>query len=172
MTNPLLARTALLGRRAVCTGYVIPPFGDPGPCGAREGELHRLGCDHERCTVCSGQFLYCDCPEEFEERKRVPFFDLWPHSHCARCDAPHPEMFHVADEAWKFYVLSLGEGDKFLCVDCFIFIAELTDGSALLRHQLTKQAEPGNAKGRTKINIVEEGRERQPQRTSKPAYNG
>ena len=62
-------------------------------CGAREGELHEFGCDYERCTKCSGQFIFCDCrcakcggqfllcdcPGKFK-RKRVPFFRLSLHS--------------------------------------------------------------------------------------------
>lgn len=118
---------------ATCPGFVIDPDLGPGPCGAQEGQLHRLGCDKERCTQCSGQFLYCDCPEPYEQRERVPFFDTLGWLHCHRCDMTSPKMFHVADEAWKFYVLDLGDGDKYLCVDCFNVIAELRDGGACLR---------------------------------------
>jgi hypothetical protein len=123
-------------KRAIdwCNGEIIhPELSEPGPCCAQEGELHRLGCPYERCTQCGDQFLYCDCPEPFEERKRVPYFRVWGHQHCARCDRPWPEFFAVADEAWQFYVLSLGHGDMMLCVDCFNLIAELTDGGACLR---------------------------------------
>jgi hypothetical protein len=63
----------------------------------------------------------------------VPYFRVWGHQHCARCDRPWPKFFDVADEAWQFYVLSLGHGDMMLCVDCFNLIAELTDGGACLR---------------------------------------
>jgi hypothetical protein len=116
--------------RAVCNGNVC---GDaPGPCGAKEGELHRFGCNNERCTKCSQQFLYCDCPEDFSKRTRVPYFELaW--QRCERCGEPWPDFFDVPDDVWQRYVISLGDGDKMLCICCFNLIAELTDGSAYAR---------------------------------------
>src|SRR5271166_4017769 len=98
---------------ARCNGNVYGVA--PGPCGAREGELHRLGCPYECCTKCSGQFLYCDCPEDYSERKRVPYFRLhW--QRCERCGAPWPDFFDVPNDVWQHYILSLGSGEKMLCV--------------------------------------------------------
>lgn len=34
-------------------------------CGARKGHYHHYGCDVERCPVCHGQFIGCDCDIEF-----------------------------------------------------------------------------------------------------------
>jgi hypothetical protein len=33
-------------------------------CGAKEGELHHLGCDMERCPFCGHQLLSCHCMYE------------------------------------------------------------------------------------------------------------
>jgi hypothetical protein len=33
-------------------------------CGVREGHYHDPGCDMERCPICDGQLISCDCPEE------------------------------------------------------------------------------------------------------------
>jgi hypothetical protein len=127
-------------RLHTCNGSIIDPDLEPGLCGAREGQLHRLGCQYERCTECGRQSLYCDCPDDVRvARERVPYFHIGWHLHCARCDAPFPEFFHVADEAWGFYILRLGVTDKhgardqLLCVDCFRLIARLTDGGPMLR---------------------------------------
>lgn len=32
-----------------------------GDCGAKEGQLHRLGCDMEKCPFCGNQLISCDC---------------------------------------------------------------------------------------------------------------
>ena len=33
-------------------------------CGCKEGELHDLGCDMERCPFCGGQLITCGCRYE------------------------------------------------------------------------------------------------------------
>ena len=30
-------------------------------CGAIKGQLHVFGCDVERCPVCGGQVIFCEC---------------------------------------------------------------------------------------------------------------
>lgn len=30
-------------------------------CGAHEGEIHKFGCDVEKCPFCGGQLISCDC---------------------------------------------------------------------------------------------------------------
>ena len=36
-------------------------------CGAMVGGIHHWGCDAERCPVCGGQMIGCECEEVFIE---------------------------------------------------------------------------------------------------------
>lgn len=60
-------------------------------CGVKPGELHKPGCDVERCPVCGGQALQClrTCPhchetiagcndEAIETKDLVPWSGEWP----------------------------------------------------------------------------------------------
>lgn len=40
-------------------------------CGVSKGQLHVPGCDAERCPVCGGQVIYCECEEENSFRFEV-----------------------------------------------------------------------------------------------------
>ena len=54
-------------------------------CGAKPGDLHQHGCDTERCAMCGGQSLTCDCvyeingmPPEFLERDHPGVYNKGP----------------------------------------------------------------------------------------------
>lgn len=45
-------------------------------CGAKVGRCHKAGCDVERCSVCKGQRLGCDC--KGHSRKASKWTGFWP----------------------------------------------------------------------------------------------
>jgi hypothetical protein len=45
-------------------------------CNAKPGEIHQDGCDVERCSVCGGQRLGCDC--KGHDKQFAHWTGIWP----------------------------------------------------------------------------------------------
>lgn len=46
-------------------------------CGVKPGQPHEVGCDIERCSICGGQIISCDCSDEEIEENHDPLFARW-----------------------------------------------------------------------------------------------
>ena len=119
-----------------------------GDCGAKEGQLHILGCDMERCPFCGGQLFgicLCECVyerleklgidvsdkervEEFLSGKRIPYIS-YPNL-CARCGTLWPEMFRVPDAEWEHYIEPRMR-QEMLCRSCYKQIKAWIDAEGL-----------------------------------------
>lgn len=47
-------------------------------CAAKPGQKHQINCDVERCSVCGGQRLQCDCKRH--DRAFARWTGFWPGS--------------------------------------------------------------------------------------------
>ena len=72
-------------------------------CGVEEGQLHKYGCDMERCPKCRGQLISCNCLDsDIAGLPRIPWVEV--PVLCALCGAVFPDLFLVPDNEWRRYV--------------------------------------------------------------------
>lgn len=107
-------------------------------CGRSVGQLHKLGCDMERCPLCGGQLISCDEKHyqwvEQGRCKRIPY--IQPLVNCAVCGIIFPEFFKVTDEEWLKHVIPPLQSEV-LCEDCYNAMKELfPEGWAALEQKL------------------------------------
>jgi hypothetical protein len=79
-------------------GAALPRLRSNCPdCGAEVGERHRQGCDIERCSVCFGQRLLCEC--EGHDPIVEAWSGEWPGA--AECRALGWWAVRVPDQGWR-----------------------------------------------------------------------
>ncbi len=89
-------------------------------CIALEGELHKEGCDWERCPKCKGQLLSCSCFENVDWEK-IPNRDVFLSTigfQCERCGEYMPDMKMVSGEEWKLICGCTYPLNCVLCIPC------------------------------------------------------
>ena len=94
-------------------------------CNRSEGELHKLGCDMEKCPFCGHQLISCECfkdvtddelTEIFKDIDRIPYIDI--PILCSLCGKTDPDTFMVKNWKWKKYIIPELQS-KTLCKRCY-----------------------------------------------------
>ena len=83
-------------------------------CGSKEGQLHKAGCDMERCIDCDGQLISCNCKKK--KFGKIPWIEI-PNI-CRLCGKIWPEMFSIPDKEWKKFVVPDLQKEV-LCLSCY-----------------------------------------------------
>jgi len=92
-------------------------------CGIEEGQLHKPGCDMERCPKCLGQLISRDCSDDEPDMlPRIPWVEI-PNL-CALCGEVFPKMFNVQNGEWEKFVIPSLQGEL-LCRDCYNWLKKL-----------------------------------------------
>ena len=84
-------------------------------CGVAPGSPHQPGCDVERCSVCGGQAISCDCGDD-EREKHDPSFarwtGVWPGELEADALCVDLNDFHIKGYYMLFFVKPKGHEDS------------------------------------------------------------
>lgn len=98
-------------------------------CGCKEGELHEVGCDMERCTKCGNRQQLLSCLkhswENLKDEEREPYF--FSGSSCVRCGKFFPDMLMVKKDQWEYICGSTYKKEDILCPKCMGFIRQKRD---------------------------------------------
>ena len=108
-------------------------------CGVEEGQLHKVGCDIERCPFCGSDMINCVCkkdytPEEWlkiiKQKGRIPHIFWSRPLFCARCCREDMDFndfdFMVPTAEWNYYIEPAMRGCV-LCISCYNEIKALID---------------------------------------------
>ena len=77
-------------------------------CGAKEGQLHTLGCDMERCPFCGHQPISCDCIYE-----KLKLFDREKYTNETYFLPPEIYSEGVNEEQWQQWKKMLDEKGRY-----------------------------------------------------------